>query len=124
MEEEEEAEAAVVDVGRSHWLHSGPKTTPHKMIDSSGLFVPHGPFSPLSPSMAPLAAHEGLSQVPVSVCVGERESVCVCVRACLKGGAGWWRWGCILEIKPPSPMVDCPAIETHSVALKGSLRHQ
>lgn len=34
------------------------------------------------------------------------------------------RRGCILEIKPPSPMVDCPTIDTHSVALKGSLRHQ
>lgn len=59
-EEEEEEEV----VGRSHWLYSGPKTTPHRMIDSSGLFVPHGPFSLLSPSMAPLAAHERLSQVP------------------------------------------------------------
>ena len=65
----------VVVVGRSHWLYSGPKTTPHRMIDSSGLFVPHGPFSLLSPSMAPLAAHERLSQVLGTVCV----CVCVCV---------------------------------------------
>lgn len=55
--------------GRSQWLYSDPKTTPHRMIDSSGLFVPHGPFSLLSASMAPLAAHKRLSQVPQCVCV-------------------------------------------------------
>lgn len=75
------------------------------MIDSSGLFVAHWPFPlPLSASMA---AYERLSQV------AERVSVCVCV--CWGGG--------ILEIKPSSPMLDCPAIDTHSEALKGFLRH-
>lgn len=63
----EEGEKEEVVVGRSHWLYSVPKTTPRRMIDSSGLFVSHWPFCLLSPSMAPLATHERLSQVPETV---------------------------------------------------------
>lgn len=83
------------------------------MIDSSKLFIP------LRPSPCPPVSLNGTLSCTWQALTG---SECVCLLVCV-WRVQWW-WGSILEIKPLSPMVDCPTIDTNSVALKGSLRHQ